>query len=951
MNKPEVTAAALLEIVQLLLHELYPGRSDISTITLENSLDQDLGFDSLGRMELLSRLEHSFQVHLSEESFVAAETLHDLIQLLDSAPAGVRVERKAKPIPQRPQERISAPHEARTLQEVLAWHLERQAGRVHIHLYGEDDELQEISYQALYEGACQVAAGLRKHRLQPGETVAIMLPTSRSYFFSFMGILLAGGIPVPIYPPARPSQIEDHLRRHARILDNAQAKFLITIPEAKLVARLLKSHVSTLQQIITAEELSETEEGIEHFTAANASDIAFLQYTSGSTGNPKGVTLTHSNLLANLRAMGEAIEVTSDDIFISWLPLYHDMGLIGAWLGSLYFGFPLVVMSPLAFLARPQRWLWAIHNHRGTLSAAPNFAYELCLHKIHDSDLEGLDLSSWRMAFNGAEPVSPGTIRRFSDHFSPLGFQSGALAPVFGLAESSVGLAFPPLGRIPPIDRIQRDALTTSGRAIPATETETQVLEFAACGQPLAGHPIQIVDADGRALPERREGRLQFRGPSATSGYYRNPEETQRLFEGPWLNTGDLAYIADGDLYITSRVKDLIIRAGRNIYPYELEEAIGYIPGIRKGCVAIFATTEHATRTESMVVLAETRETSAESLKKLQDQINVLASDLLGMQPDKVILAPPHTVLKTSSGKIRRSACRALYEEGRINQTQRAAWLQIARVALSGLLPQLRRCSHTLLEWIYAAYAWALFGSLTPLIWSLAVALPQLSWRWRAIRAGAKVLTFLSGTKIETTGVENLPPESSCILVSNHASYVDTIILAAALPTHYRFIVKAELRSNIFARLFLQRIDAEFVERFDQQQGLADAQRLEALASTSHRPLFFFPEGTFTDAPGLLPFRMGAFTVATKAGLPVIPIAIKGSRSLLQGSRWFPRHSAVAVHVGEKIDPSGSDWEAAITLRDNSRKAILNHCGEPDSGYDSPLTPPTKKPIMKKGIY
>ncbi len=944
MNKPDITEAALLKIVLTLVQELYPGRADTMVITMDSSLDKDLGLDSLGKMELLSRLEYNFQVHLSEASFIAAERTHDLIQLIENAPAGTIIKREIKPTSPQHQERISAPHQAQTLQEVLAWHLDHHAERVHIQLYGEDDDPQKISYQELYEGACRVAAGLQQNRLQPGETVAIMLPTSRSYFFSFMGILLAGGIPVPIYPPARPSQIEDHLRRHARILNNAQAKFLVTIPEAKLVAHLLKSHVDSLQHIITAEELTEAEGETQHFTIAKATDIAFLQYTSGSTGNPKGVTLTHSNLLANLRAMGEAIKVTSDDVFVSWLPLYHDMGLIGAWLGSLYFGFPLIAMSPLAFLAHPQRWLWAIHNHRGTLSAAPNFAYELCLHKIRQRDLAGLDLSSWRMAFNGAEPVSPGTIRRFSEHFHQYGFQPETLAPVFGLAESSVGLAFPPPGRVPPIDRIQRQTLTTSGRAVPAAAAETQVLEFAACGQPLAGHPIRIVDTNGHALPERHEGQLQFHGPSATSGYYRNPDDTLRLFDGSWLNTGDLAYIADGDLYITSRVKDLIIRAGRNIYPYELEESIGYIPGIRKGCVAVFATTEHATKTESVVVLAETRETTPDNLQKLENQIDVLASDLLGLRPDKVILAPPHTVLKTSSGKIRRSACRELYEQGNINQTQRAVWLQIIRVALSGTVPQLRRCHRALSEWLYAIYAWVLFGCLTPIIWFLTVALPRLSWRWRVIRGGARLLAFLSGIKIETAGLEHLSPNTSCILVANHASYVDAIILAAVLPLDCRFIVKAELQSNVIARLFLQRIDAKFVERIDQQQGLADAQHLEASASSTTLPLFFFPEGTFIDAPGLLPFRMGAFTIAAKTGLPVIPIAIKGSRSLLQGSRWFPRHGAIAVNVGEKITPTGAGWEVAIGLRDKVRRVILNHCGEPDSGYNSPLTPP-KTPL------
>ncbi len=940
MNRPDVTEAALLEIVQRLLQELYPGRSDTAVVP-DSRLDHDLGFDSLGRMELLSRLEQHFQRQLPEEPFAAAGTLRDLLQLLEQAPVGRPAVREPATVRSRPpRPGIVAPHQASTLQEVLAWHLDRQAGRVHIHLYGEGEERQEISYRTLYEGACRVAAGLQQRGLQPGETVAIMLPTGRGYFFSFLGILLAGGVPVPIYPPARPSQIEDHLRRHVRILDNARVTLLITLPEAKLVAHLLKSHVRTLRQVVTAETLAETPDGDPRLCAAKGSDIAFLQYTSGSTGNPKGVVLSHSNLLANLRAMGEAVAVSSDDVFVSWLPLYHDMGLIGAWLGSLYFGFPLVVMSPLAFLARPQRWLWAIHNHRGTLSAAPNFAYELCLHKIDERDLEGLDLRSWRLAFNGAEPVSPATLRRFGERFSAFGFRQQALAPVFGLAESSVGLAFPPPGRGPLIDRVQRQPLTASGHAIPAADAEeTQVLEFVACGRPLAGHPVRIVDADGRVLPERREGRLQFQGPSATSGYYRNPEESQRLFDGPWLNTGDLAYLAEGELYITSRVKDLIIRAGRNIYPYELEEAVGRIPGIRKGCVAVFATADRVTAVESVVVLAETRERAPESRQRLREQIDALATDLLGFCPDEVVLAPPHTVLKTSSGKIRRSACRALYEQGRMGQTQQAVWRQMANVALSSVGPQLRRAGRRLAAWLYGGYAWLLFGVSAPLVWLLTVGLPRRPWRWRVIHGGARALAALSGVRITVSGLENLPPGSRAVLVANHASYLDGILLAAALPRDCRFVVKSELQANPVARLFLQRIGAVFVERFDPQQGQADTQQLERLARASDQPLFFFPEGTFTDAPGLLPFRMGAFVVAARVGLPVVPVAIRGSRALLPGGSWCPRRGAVAVTVGERLEPPGSDWAAAIVLRDRARAVILERCGEPDSGYRSPLRP------------
>src|SRR3972149_1955125 len=276
-------------------------------------------------------------------------------------------------------------------------------------------------------------------------------------------------VPVPIYPPVRLSQIEDHMRRHVMILANAGASFLITVPEAKPVALLLRSQLDTLKSVITAGELADSG-ARPALPEIFANDIAFLQYTSGSTGNPKGVMLTHANLLANIRTMGQVVQANASDVFVSWLPLYHDMGLIGSWLASVYFGFPLVSMSPLAFLARPQRWLWAIHRHRGTLSAAPNFAYELCLRKIDERDLEGLDLSSWRYAFNGAEPVSPDTITGFQRRFAKYGLRPEAVAPVYGLAESTVGRALQPPGRGPVIDRIQREPFMQSGQALPAPD-------------------------------------------------------------------------------------------------------------------------------------------------------------------------------------------------------------------------------------------------------------------------------------------------------------------------------------------------------------------------------------------------------------------------------------------------------------------------------------------------
>ena len=547
-------------------------------------------------------------------------------------------------------------------------------------------------------------AGLVARGVEAGESVALMLPTSRAYFATFFGILLAGAVPVPIYPPARPAQLEDHLRRQSLILENAQAVMLVTVPEALRIAKLLRSSVESLRAVVSASELPAVSPD-EARAVLHADDLALLQYTSGSTGSPKGVMLTHANLLANIRAMGEAAAVVSTDVFVSWLPLYHDMGLIGAWLGSLYHGIPLVVMSPMSFLARPDRWLRTISDVHGTLSAAPNFGYELCLTKIDDARLEGLDLSSWRLAFNGAEPVRPETIERFAARFAPYGLRREAIAPVYGLAEASVGLAFPPVGRPPVIDLVAREPLLRSGRARPADSDDPNPLRLVACGRAIPRHEIRVVDTTGDQLGERQEGCIEFRGPSATSGYFRNPDATRRLLHHGWLDTGDLGYVAGGDLFVTGRVKDLVIRAGRNLHPDELEGAVGDLAGVRRGRVAVFGVTDRERATERLIVLAETRESDRAARAALRDRIVGVTIDLLGTPPDDVVLARPGAVLKTSSGKIRRAASRDAYEHGELDGTRGPPWLQLLRFAGSSAAPRFRRaratpsqgpCSHSL---------------------------------------------------------------------------------------------------------------------------------------------------------------------------------------------------------------------------------------------------------------
>lgn len=928
-------ATTLISLVAELAVELNPGQKQVQSVSLDDSLDRDLGFGSLGRAELIARIERTFEVTLPQNAFVAAETPRDLLRMAISAKGSVAGAPAKAVGPIHMDEAEAAPYHASTLIEVLDWHVDTHPDRPHIQLHSDDGGGEVITYAELKQGAVKLATGLQHFGIQPGDSVSIMLPTSKEYFLSFFGILLAGGIPVPIYPPVRKAQLEDHLRRQRGILDNCLATIIITVPEAKPLAQLLRAQVKTLRLVTTPDDLLHSS-GEYRAPVITPDTMAFLQYTSGSTGNPKGVVLTHANLVANIRVDGEAIDARGSDTFVSWLPLYHDMGLIGAWLGSLYFSLRLVVMSPLDFLTRPKRWLWAIHQYRGTISAAPNFAFEFCLRRIEDKELEGLDLSSWRVAFNGAEPVSPDTLTRFCDRFGKYGFRSEAVVPVYGLAECSVGLAFSPLNRGLLVDRILREPFMASGIATPASESDSDIEEFVACGQPLRGHEIRIVDSSGRELPERQQGRLQFRGPSATSGYYRNPEATRELFDGDWLNTDDLAYIAHGDIYITGRVKDMVIRAGRNIHPHELEEAVGNLEQVRKGCVAAFGGRDQTSGTERLVVLAETRESEEHRRAELRRQINQVTTIITGSPPDDIVLAPPGTVLKTSSGKIRRTSCRQMYEQGRIGKAPSAVWWQLTRMTLASLGPLARQGLSYITTRLYAGYGWLLFGLAAPFMWLGVLIIPNPSSRWAFARRSLRWLAKAAGIGLTFRGLERLPPQDTpCVLVSNHGSYIDPFVLAATLPRRFGFVAKAELSKQFFAGALLRRLDTEFVERFDKTQGMLDANRVTAVAREGGS-ILFFAEGTLTRSPGLLPFQMGAFMAAAAAQVPVVPIIIRGTRSILRDGSWFPRRGNATVIVGELQTPDGDtdQWQTAIELRDAVRKEILRYCGEPDLAHE-----------------
>ncbi len=919
--------AEVMRVAREVALELRPRARGGLRVTPESRIDRDLGIDSLGRVELVARLERQLGVRLPIRAMTEAATVADLAGLVREArqaAAGAAEELAALPPPL---EEAAVPEHAETLIEVLRWHAGRRPDRVHIRLLTDEGGTEAVTYGALFEEAARVAAGIRHRGLRPGDRAAVMMPTCRQFFVAFAGILLAGCVPVPVYPPFRPGELRDHLLRQRRILVNAGARLLFVTRELERAAVLVRALVPEIGAVVHVEDFADRD-GRSAVREPPPEALALLQYTSGSTGDPKGVMLSHANLLANIRAMGQAMEAGPADIFASWLPLYHDMGLIGAWLGTLYYTAPLVLMSPQRFLAHPADWLWAVHRARATLTAAPNFAFELCLRRIGEEELEGLDLSCLRLTANGAEPVRAATIRRFTERFARYGFRATAMAPVYGLAENSVGLAFPPPGRAPVIDRIDAGRLARDGEAVPVEEGYAQALEVVGCGFPIPGHEIRIVDEAGRELADRRQGRIQFRGPSACRGYFDNPEATAALFDGAWLETGDLGYMVGGELFVTGRRKDLVIRAGRNLHPQDIEELVGDVEGVRRGCVAVIGAPAHEEGTERLIVLAETRLADPDARRALEERIRERVVAFLGEAPDEVVLLAPRSLPKTSSGKLRRSAARELYLAGRLGRRPAAAWRQIAGLLAAAVGDRLRRLWRQGRARAYGLHFWTVLSLLALPAWLGVVLSPRIAWRFAVARGMARLFLRLVGIDLAVRGAERLP-ERRAVLVANHASYLDGMVLLAALPRRLAFVAKGELARNPVAGPFLARLGAVFVARGRAEELEKELARIrEALGED--RLLVVFPEGTFDRAPGLLPFHLGGFRVAAELGVPVVPVTLRGTRAILRAWQWLPQRGAVTITVLAPVVPEGAGFAEILALRDRVRRAMLEDLDEPD---------------------
>jgi len=526
---------------------------------------------------------------------------------------------------------------------------------------------REVEREAKRRGALLLGTGLQK-----GDRLAVVVAEPHEFVLSFLGAVMAGIVPVPIYPRASFKAKNAYVETVAHIVAAAGARMLLTMQSTESVIAEVLQHGTKLERLLVVEPLFAGEAPASVTLPEIApSDLCFLQFTSGSTSLPKGVVVTHDNLVQNAHAfLGPGgLDRRESDIAITWLPLFHDMGLIGFVLGTILHDIPTVLLPTESFARRPTMWMEAMSTYGGTITFAPNFAYGLAVKRCRDKDLEGLDLSKIRIAGCGAEPINAQVLRGFAERFASVGFKPEALMPCYGMAEATLAISFHRHGTPMITDRVDATAMQ-QGRAqaldngsASSAGASKDVLEVVACGPEFPGHEIRIVSDDGRVLPEREVGEIITRGPSVTGSYYRNPEISAQTYRDGWLHTGDLGYLANGNVYVCGRIKDLIIIRGANFYPQDIEWAVADVPGVRRDNVVAFSVMQGGE--ERLVIAAEGNSSDA---AELRGAIARRVNESAGLTAAHVAVVKVGSLPKTSSGKVQRRRTKQLFEQGLLEE-------------------------------------------------------------------------------------------------------------------------------------------------------------------------------------------------------------------------------------------------------------------------------------------
>ncbi len=512
------------------------------------------------------------------------------------------------------------------------------------------------SFSELVHDAGRVRARLQSIGLTKGDRVGLVLPEHQDFITAFLACVLMGLVPVPMAAPTVSHKIENYLTNIRSILGAAEVKAVIMPLFLKQIIQAEPSPESLGFRLLDFESLSS--DGDIDLTPVDLKpeDTCFIQFTSGSSGRPKGVVINYGNLAANsFVIMREGIDIQPQDIGVSWLPMYHDMGLVGKLLAPLAYGTQMVYLPTSQFIKRPSCWLETMSRYKGTISFAPNFAYALAARRFRPERTD-LDLRHVRVLGCGAEPINPSVLEQFAATFQPFGLNVDAIMPCYGMAEATLAITFDRTDQPFAVHHIDRSAYEKQKRAEPSGASDA--IRLVSCGKPFSKHQIAIMGPEGEILPEGKVGEICVKGPSIAHGYFNNPEQTHATFYDGWLHTGDLGFVHGGELYISGRIKDLIIINGRNYYPQELEWSLEGLEGIRTDNVAAFSVP--GADTERLVIVVKTK--NSVSQERLKQQIQSCIAEVYGLTVhDVLVLSGPGALPKTTSGKIQRGYIRRCY--------------------------------------------------------------------------------------------------------------------------------------------------------------------------------------------------------------------------------------------------------------------------------------------------
>ncbi|MCC7237020.1 MAG: AMP-binding protein [Bryobacterales bacterium] len=800
----------VMEIVRELLLQQGKERA-AANLKPSSQFERDLGLASLDLVELMVRCEQKLELELPDEIAEQADTPAGWAKAIQQGTHEQSAESVYRIVP--PSGVIAPePAGARTLVDALRWHAEHTPGKTHVHLL-EAGAGRGITCSQILDAAETVARGLLAQGVERGAPVAILLPNGEEFLYAFYGVILAGAVPMPLFPPADATRLCEYMERQANLLRKSGARFLIAFEQVRSLARMLRvsvPNVTGVAQVSTLLELGRRT----HRRLPEASDTALLQFTSGSTGDPKAIPLTHANVLANIRAIGSRVSVNGRDALVSWLPLSSDLGLVGCWLFSLYYGIPLTLLSPKEFFERPDSWFWAIHDSRGTLSAAPNFAYEMCARRLPLASVEGVDLSCWRLAVNAGEAVIGETIEHFSRRFAAIGFRPEAMSPGYGLAEAGVALALTEPDEGP---RCDADGFYSVGRPLDCAEVRIH------------------------------NGHVQFRAVSQSPSLHG---------EDGWTDSGDLGYLSeDGRLTVTGRSKDIIVRKGRTLSPQQMEAAALQATGVRAGSAAAIGVKDLDSGSERLVVIVESIAENASEQRRVSEGVRRSVEAALGEPPDEVFVIAPGTLPKTANGKLRRGEAIQHYRQRSLGREGRPAPVEMA----------------ALWQRNFGALAWAgvtrWFRNATQRIrFNLARAVARVggaaisaSGRPHWTGGFARLALSLAGRRAV---LEGTLPASGCLIVANRCGHPDPVALAACLPRRVTLAGSEALLGVLGASesLLLHSVASTHEEL------LAAFRRGDAVV--------LFPDAPVGVSAARCRFRLPALRAAQEAGVPVVPLAL-----------------------------------------------------------------------------